>query len=1455
MKLNPERGPAALRAACGAWLLMLACLGTHRAPAAEAATNETPAVVNAVVEPDAEVNTWLTRGAEAVRAGNPDQALPWLLRVLQTDPATLASTNGVTFRPARKLALKLIRAIPERTRAAYRAQLDIAKGAPGPSPAPTDPAALEARYHDAFAGDRAETGFRLAGLHLDQGRFSEARGVLLDLLDSDAVSEARRPELLARLVVACARVGDFAQAERAWAELQTEDNANRWPGLKAEVRAGAAPAPISNAWIMAYGGPSRGGAPAGPCRALATNESWVVSWSVNLAPTLIYPDELDNAVSTSRVWRVSRTAVVAEMTQANRRPADGIVFSAGNRAWMNRVDESVEIDLDSGQVLQSVAHGANAPASRGTAAPPLRGLWVDDANQPPVAASLIGGRVYRIVDGDKSAIKSYRRRSTVDLTKQPCGNALAAYDAATGKPLWRLGREYPPAAQGGAGTRWSVNAIRFVGSPVLCAGRLLAPVDDAGGLGVVALDPESGAALWHTRVAFGSVSVIPPMSPLTVDGTSVYLCNNKGFVSALDACDGTVLWSALYDADMATAPIATNAPDAGETNAPVADANPTAGWEENLTLVEGNAVVALPGGALELIAFHRRSGELLWRRPKPEGVDYAVGRRGAALVVAGAKAVACVDLQSGRERWRKAIGGSSGRGVLRGQEALIPCGWKIQRLRIEDGADLGSMPMQTLDDLPLGNLYVHGDRVLVTGLERLYALTGADAVLAELREQLARQPTAEGYAKRGRLLAGLGRPVEAVADLREAWKLQRGTAGEAEARAGLTKALSRAAEQDPAAAARYRAEAREIAGTDKEKAEAAWRMAQGLERKHDTQAALAVYVEQLTGPDVRIRCGPDWEASARPLAARRIRALLAKDEAGLRALLEKPAEQALAQLGQKADPVALAETAMLFAGTAAGKAAAFQAAQAAAERGDFGIAVTILNRGLVVSPASFRTEIAGELARLYERMQWPRGAARLREEWPRLGGGAKHPEVLALVAAKAAPLAGSSQPPPPWRLKWKKGPDLNCFLIAPSGALYSQSGGEGAARHIVSFGCLSLETGLPRWEKAGSHRFVVPGNVQRDYYLFSASDRIQAREWDAGHLIPGIAASCDVWSGTVVTNEPLCTSFKGGIYDYMAYGTDVPSALSEAGVEMVARGNVLMAEDLLTGKCLWMASVAGTGTRIRVASTMLAPDGSPSAFPTAGHFLALIPDRGAISASVAVDPLTGEELSRRSADAPRNSVFWPGHAFGMRRVEIENQRLVVADSYTGVTNWVSTPDIVIARQQALESGTVLVETYAGELLVLDGADGKVLCRSGEVRFDPSRGAGDRRFTVAYGTRDFVIADRADADGKEIVALDLAARAPIFRGALGQTDTPVAFFGPTLTNLCLVKRLVSSRESLLKVVNEKGKKVNGWTLPLPADRQYPDWCFINPFFTRDLIVLGATGGDILAYEHDPGGEKK
>ncbi|MEI8354124.1 MAG: PQQ-binding-like beta-propeller repeat protein, partial [Lentisphaerota bacterium] len=764
---------------CCVWLGAVACLAGGRALAEEASTNDQPAVANAVADPDAEINTWLAKAMQAMRAGNQDQALPLLLNVLYADPAALASTNGVTFIPARKLAAKLIRALPERTLAAYRLRAEApAKPLAGHVAAPTDVTALEASFRNGLSdAARAETGLRLAGLYLDQARYQEARRLLQDLLDEVPARSPARSELLARLVVACARSGDAAQAQWAWAELQKLGDSDRWASLGAEIRSATTPVtPASNAWTMAYGGPTREAAPALSAQDFGTNGEWILRWGLNVGPGLVRDEMAGGSGPTNLPLQLSlsRTYAAACLTEQNRRPSDDLIF-AGNRAWINGFGECVAVDLDAGRALQRTAHLASDSSAYVT-----YGSWIF-GNRLNRAASLIGNRVYGVEDSYRSSIaRDVQERVEWVGGKQrvvhplPCGNVLAAYAADTGRLLWRIGREIPPSSPAKTRGRWQANAICFAAAPVACAGLLLAPVEDSSGLGVVGLDPESGAAVWRTRLDECNPTWAPRASTvsLTMDGATAYLCNGRGSVCALDGTDGSVRWTALYEslADTSvTNPVSLeiNADDAGGAIPAAvaaggrAPAKPEATWEENLVLIAGETAVALPGDSDQILAHDRWNGTRLWMRRKPEGVDYVVGRCGPALIVAGRRAVACIDLADGRERWRTPIEGSSGRGVLCGQEVLIPRGRKILRLRAEDGTVLASVRAQTMDDVPLGNLYVNGDQLLVAGLERLYALVDARPTFARLRERLAKEPTAEAYAERSRLYAGLGRYTEA----------------------------------------------------------------------------------------------------------------------------------------------------------------------------------------------------------------------------------------------------------------------------------------------------------------------------------------------------------------------------------------------------------------------------------------------------------------------------------------------------------------------------------------------------------------------------------------------------------------------------------------------------------------------------------------------------------------------
>jgi outer membrane protein assembly factor BamB len=1270
----------------------------------------------------------------------------------------------------------------------------------------------------------------------------------------------------------------MGQAQWAWAELQKLGDTDRWASLDAEIRPTTTPVtPTSNAWTMAYGGPAREAAPALSAPDFGTNGEWMLRWGLNLGSGLVREGVgADNGqTNLPPQLSVSRAFATACMMEQNQRPSDDLIF-AGNRAWINGYGEYIAADLDTGRALQRTAH-------------PASDLWADVSygswvfgNRLNRAASLIGNRVYCVEDNCMSSIgrEAQERLVMVGNTQVaqpvPCGNVLAAYAADTGRLLWRIGRELPPQKPDPGRRGWRATEIRFATSPVACGGLLLAPVEDNSGLGVVGLDPESGTAVWRTRLDECNPTWAPRASivNLTMDGATAFLCSGRGSVSALDGTDGSVRWTTLYESladSSATNPVTppTKADDAGDVTPPLvwqAPAKPEAMWEESLVLVAGETVLALPVDSDQILAYDRQNGTRLWMRRKPEGVDYVVGRRGPALIVAGRRTVGCVDLVNGQERWRTPIEGSTGRGALCGPEVLIPSGRKILRLRAEDGVALGSVRAQTMDNLPLGNLYVNGDQILVAGLERLYALVDARPAFARLQERLAKEPTVEAYAERSRLYAGLGRYTEALTDLREVWKREPGSAEEESARTRLLAESGSATAKDPGAAEALYAAA--VGSADR--ALVNWRLAQYRERAGNTNGALTLYAAILTAPDVAIPVtlgdanliDANREVSVRQLAAQRIRVLLTNDAAKGLKVLEEPAAQALSQLGTTPAWAALVDVATFFPGTAAGREAAFKASRLAAERGDLGMAEAVLQRALLLSPPPARVAVAEELVRLYtERMKWPQGVLRLRDEWPRLGTGAPVPEFL--ERATAAQREATALPLPPWRLVWRQKGILNMTdasaRLTPAGLVYwdgrnarvsmLQRHGRAAKIEAAPIGCLSLETGRPRWQ-----RKVVLGERYAQY----ARRGMYENECGSMHLLvlPGGDGVCiDLWSGATTTNSMIRDIRDDGSRLFVG-------RMGVVAIPFEAPGGGLAGLDVLTGQTLWrrgeLNSLLGGFT-----------EAQPVPGTVAGAVLQSSAGAGAGPTVASLDPTTGEVGARHSID---NS--WDTRMRNQRGVVddedlvapergdpvLENQRLTVKNLRTGATVWTSPPDLAIDKHQVMLGGAVLAQTADEELLLLDGKNGNILRRSEKVRF-----AFDRA-VQGEGT-DAVIATRQIAPGtNEVLVLDPAVNRIAFQGRLPPSTSPLLSLGPTMPDQLLVrmdmnpvtKKRGGFMQTWYQVVNAQGENTTGWRLPGKAESPDDETPYQYGLYIAGgrIVLFDPNSGDVLAYEHDPGdGGKK
>ncbi|MFZ4394742.1 MAG: hypothetical protein ACOYOU_03850, partial [Kiritimatiellia bacterium] len=426
-----------------------------------------------------------------------------------------------------------------------------------------------------------------------------------------------------------------------------------------------------------------------------------------------------------------------------------------------------------------------------------------------------------------------------------------------------------------------------------------------------------------------------------------------------------------------------------------------------------------------------------------------------------------------------------------------------------------------------------------------------------------------------------------------------------------------------------------------------------------------------------------------------------------RALVEKPAAQALAGLGATPACTTLVEVATVFAGTTAGRDAAFQAARLAAERGDLGTAEVILQRALVLSFPTTRAPVVEELVRLYtERMKWPRGVTLLLEEWPQLGGGLPVPEALARAATNAVAMQRAfATPLPPWRLRWRVAEKAGAIsMVSPAGLFKCWPGNEAYYRQAKQqlmpseCGCLDLETGKVRWHRDGV-TYKAPWQPN-DRTGLSISHMVPVDF--SGNTGDGIM---DLWSGAVTTHLMLPAK--------PLYGGSGNLTVTRIGMAVVLRDDVLASVDALTGRRVWSrgdldtlaGNAQGQGTSCSVLAGAVVINGAAQ-------------EDGRIMPT-SIDLCSGAILSRRSFVEARDHGLWFQRVASLRSIAdpltidildsdrvLENKRLNIRNPRTGAVRWTSPPDLAIVKFQVVyDNDTVLAETEAGELVVFRGGTG------------------------------------------------------------------------------------------------------------------------------------------------------
>ncbi len=765
-------------------------------------------LTHAEVQTDADADSLMNKAARYVGDGQYREALLLYQHVVDHFPDAMVPHADGVFVPAPMVVRQILAGFPDEGLRAYRLIADAeARGVlGGPVEQVRDRSALQQvarRYFMAEVGDDAA--YRLACLLIDAGEYREAATWLDMIVREHPAPSVDRRAMLGRLLIAAARSGQRRAATRAHAELKqlgelTDAQARLYQTELARLDDDA-PA-IADGWTMRGGGAGRDRVmPALTDSAMKGSDGlWAMLWRDSFALRSPHGQWGGSYYQLTTNAAQSRGRLVERWRQQGWLPTGQIVFADGR--LYHKSHEAVWCrDAASGRVIWQTRSGdspdANAQrrsaynAHLGTGELPKTAeealLFAD---QLAKAVSKVGEVIYHIRDNDIGVWlqphELQQRQQGRDTLRG--GNALVALDAKTGKPLWQIGRS--------AKHDDPLGLVRFHATPVPVGDHVVAPIEIDGELFLLALEPRSGKVIYKRFVCSYPASFSPQWAPcaMAVAGDELFLLPGEGLVVCASAADGSIRWARPYEQSHSNH----NRHHRGNMQSRGRWTG-IRGWEDNALLPIGDTLVAAPWDAQILLLLNRRTGELLTTDrkgepapiPTPRG-KYLLGAIGDKVLTVEADQIKTYRIDSGKPHWRAPIPGATGRAAITAEAIYVPTGSHIVRLDpARDGKRIAEVKVVTPAGDPVGNLYSDGQRLLATGMNFVYALADADAMLARLGTRLDAGHEGAAYMQRARLHEQLEQPDAALADYRLAHHHAADAALRAEARDELVRRLIR----------------------------------------------------------------------------------------------------------------------------------------------------------------------------------------------------------------------------------------------------------------------------------------------------------------------------------------------------------------------------------------------------------------------------------------------------------------------------------------------------------------------------------------------------------------------------------------------------------------------------------------------------------------------------------------
>lgn len=840
-------------------------------------------------------------------------------------PVKAAEQGGLTT--LKREAQRLLAELPDDGQKAYELLRGISSGeAIAEAQKRDDVATVEALVRQAPSTAAGLAARRwLADRAFDDGRFLAAARTYEELAALPLAGELK-PALTARAAFAAWQGGQREQAARLIREARSSAGPVPLKLAGREVDWFDRPEQATN-WLQQTAPP------------VGRNETPAVSWTMNRGDADRNAVAAEVSPAGGEQWRISTLAYLRpdvspewservrellqqqlqaarDSLQADRAPAipSAQPLVVGDRIVYRTVNDVTAVDAASGALAW---RGALANPDVQQAVRSLESAVVLDENKlddfEPLLRSVLKTQAFQ--DGAAGILSSDGRfvyaleeprlvassnvRNLRVATEQLV-NRLVAYDLSGGRIAWEIGgarSQQDPVYSGS----W------FLGAPLPVNDLLYVLSEVAGEIRLLCLSSsEQGVELLWSQQLMGpdqlqEIGAHPfrrwtHLSPAWSEGLLV--CpTSAGAVVCVEPAGRMLRWMYEYESQISVASLAgqpTRFDGAPRPNQGASPEDAADRWQDEAVLIAGNRVVLTPCDSTLLHCVDLDNGELLWSRPREEGLYVAAVHDGLILIV-GRGAVWTARLEDGSDGWEEPlpIPLPSGRGLNLGDRYLLPLSTG-ELLTLDVGSGRILARSRLADQTLPGNLAAGQGRLVSLSAGELSAFTPLADLELQIAAGLQQDPRdAASLARRGELRLHRGDEAGGVQDLRDSLAVKSDQHVKSVLAGVMLEAIKADFERNRGLAAEIEA----LTAPGPQRDQFLRLLAENFERRGEGLEALRAYLRlaQHAGFEERLESlTPDWSVLGDRVVRSRIQTLLAGLSADDRAVARREIQELLA---------------------------------------------------------------------------------------------------------------------------------------------------------------------------------------------------------------------------------------------------------------------------------------------------------------------------------------------------------------------------------------------------------------------------------------------------------------------------------------------------------------------------------------------------------------------------------